>query len=201
MGAEEKITEALTPAVGAAGLEIWDVERSGTSLRVLVERPGGVDLDSISGVTKTISAILDRLDDLVPAGRYTLEVSSPGLERRLRYPRHFAGYVGQEVAVKTTEDFAGPRRLRGTLVDASDEEITVRTGSGGPPAQEVRVPLARLQRANTVFTWPQPTKPTKPTKTTKPSHGAKKARPDAVLDTPVAVPATHPLTEGSEEAR
>ena len=95
MGAEEQITEALTPAVQTAGLEIWDVERSGATFRVLVERPGGVDLDSIAQVTSAVSAILDQREDLAPAGRYMLEVSSPGLERRLRYPEHFARYVGE----------------------------------------------------------------------------------------------------------
>jgi ribosome maturation factor RimP len=194
MGAEDKITEALRPAVGAAGLEIWDVERSGASLRVLVERPGGVDLDSISDVSRAISAVLDTRDDLVPAGHYTLEVSSPGLERRLRYPRHFAGYVGQEVAVKTSEGFDGPRRLRGTLVDATDEAIILREGASGSDGPEVRVPLARVERANTVFTWPQPTKPAKP------SRGAKKARSTPDKAGRVAAPANHALTEASEEA-
>ena len=101
MSAEENISQALRPVVHAAGLEIWDVERSGNTVRVLVERADGVDLDAISEVSAAISALLDQRDDLVPAGRYILEVSSPGLERRLRYPRHFARYVGEEIAVKT----------------------------------------------------------------------------------------------------
>ena len=120
MGAEEQIAEALRPAVQAAGLEIWDVERSGATVRVLVERPGGVDLDSISQLSTAISATLDQRDDLVPAGRYMLEVSSPGLERRLRYPEHFARYIGEEVTVKTVEPVNGTRRLRGTLTSASE---------------------------------------------------------------------------------
>ena len=137
MGAEEQIAEALLPAVRAAGLEIWDVERSGASVRVLVERPGGVDLDSISQLSAAVSAILDQRDDIVPGGRYMLEVSSPGLERRLRQPSHFARYVGEEVAVRTVEAFNGTRRLRGTLTGATDEGITIRA-DGGPGGETLR---------------------------------------------------------------
>jgi len=194
MGAEEKITEALTPAVGAAGLEIWDVERSGASLRVWVEKPGGADLDSISDVSRAISVILDGRDDLVPGGRYILEVSSPGLERRLRHPRHFARHVGQEVAVKTTEAFDGPRRLRGTLADASEEGITVRVDSAGPGPLDIQVPLAQVERANTVFVWPPAAKPVK-------AHGTKKDRSAPGRAHAAARPDDRPLAEASEQAR
>jgi ribosome maturation factor RimP len=162
MNAEEAIAEALGPTVQAAGLGIWDVERSGTSLRVLVDRPGGVDLDAVAEVTTAISAVLDERDDLVPAGRYTLEVSSPGLERRLRYPRHFGAYIGQEVAVKTTEAIEGSRRLRGRLTAATESGIALvvqAEGQAGP--HEVQVPMALVERANTVFSWGTPARAAK----------------------------------------
>jgi ribosome maturation factor RimP len=158
MGAEEQIAEALRPAVQAAGLEIWDVERSGATVRVLVERPGGVDLDSISQLSRAISATLDERDELVPAGRYLLEVSSPGLERRLRYPDHFARYIGEEVTVKTAEPVNDTRRLRGTLTSASEDDITLRVSISPGGTTEIRVPLGSVQRASTVFTWGQPQK-------------------------------------------
>ena len=153
MGAEDAIADALRATVHAAGLDIWDVECAGASVRVLVERPGGVDLDAVAGVTGPVSAILDEREDLVPGGRYTLEVSSPGLERRLRHQWHFAAYVGQEVAVKTTQAVDGMRRLRGQLVAATDQDVTVRleADNGGP--KDVTVALALIDRANTVFTW------------------------------------------------
>jgi ribosome maturation factor RimP len=173
MGAEEQIAEALRPAVQAAGLEIWDVERSGATVRVLVEGPGGVDLDSISQVSSTISATLDQHDDLVPAGRYTLEVSSPGLERRLRYPQHFARYIGQEVTVKTVEPVNETRRLRGTLTAASKEEIAIRVDISPSETTEIRVPLESVQRANTVFTW-GPSQTGQPQKSPKSKTSSKK---------------------------
>ena len=168
MGAEEQIVEALLPAVRAAGLEIWDVERAGASVRVLVERPGGIDLDSISQLSAAVSAILDQRDDLVPAGRYLLEVSSPGLERRLRYPAHFARYVGEEVTVKTIEPFDGTRRLSGTLTAATDEGITISAGATPNEAGELSIPLQSIERANAVFSWGQLPKGRQPKKGPQP---------------------------------
>jgi ribosome maturation factor RimP len=191
MGAEEQITEALTPAVQTAGLEIWDVERSGATLRVLVERPGGVDLDSIAQVTSAVSAILDQREDLAPAGRYMLEVSSPGLERRLRYPEHFARYVGEDVVIKTTEAVNGARRVRGTLKGATADEVTVLTDLATGEAAEVHIPLGSIERANTVFTWGAAPKGTK----TVPSR--KRA---AKVETSVGAPDNGPMAEASGEA-
>lgn len=160
MGAEEEIAEALVPTVRAAGLEIWDVERAGAAVRVLVERlggpDGGVDLDALSELSPAVSAVLDRRDDLVPAGRYVLELSSPGLERRLRRPAHFTRCVGQEVAVKTAEPVFGSRRLTGTLVEATDEELTLEVRGEDGDGRQVHLPVGSVQRAHTVFSWGPP---------------------------------------------
>jgi ribosome maturation factor RimP len=176
MGAEEQIADVIRPIVQAAGLEIWDVERAGASVRVLVERPGGIDLDAISELSRAVSAALDQRDDLVPDGRYTLEVSSPGLERRLRYPRHFASYIGQDVAVKTASPVNGVRRLKGTLADATDRDITLRATLPTGELAEVHVPLDLIDRANAVFTWgpaPKPQKPARPA--TRANRAARRA--------------------------
>jgi ribosome maturation factor RimP len=174
MGAEQQIADLIRPIVQAAGLEIWDVERSGASVRVLVERPGGVDLDAISDLSRAVSSVLDQRDDLVPDGRYTLEVSSPGLERRLRYPRHFASYIGQEVAVKTASPINGVRRIKGTLARATDEDITVAALLPSGELGELSVPLELIDRANAVFNWgPALTAP-------KPARAAARAKGSAV---------------------
>jgi ribosome maturation factor RimP len=153
MSAEAAVVEALRPVVRASGLEIWDIERSGNSLRVLVDRPGGVDLESLAALSGAISELLDVREDLVPAGRYELDVSSPGVERRLRYPEHFAHCIGQEVAVKTVAGYQGPRRVEGTLASASEEDILLAVAGEGGGGTEVRLPLGSIERAHTVFRW------------------------------------------------
>lgn len=156
MGAELKIAEALEPIVQARGLEIWDVERSGSSLRVLVDRPGGVDLDALAALSNAISDLLDEREDLAPAGHYELDVSSPGLERRLREPRHFASCVGQEVAIKTSVAVEGSRRFEGLLISATAEMVTIEGSAGDGPLSTVQIPVEAIERAHTVFRWGSP---------------------------------------------
>lgn len=157
MGAEFKIAEALEPVVQAKGLEIWDVERSGNSLRVSVDRPGGVDLDALADLSAAISELLDRREDLAPTGHYELDVSSPGLERRLRYPQHFARSVGREVALKTSLEVNGARRFEGVLVSASPTQVEIRGTSDRGEAASFSVPMDAIERAHTVFRWGPPT--------------------------------------------
>ena len=115
-------------------------------LRVTVDRDGGVDLETISGVSERLSRRLD-LEDFGPP-EYALEVSSPGLERTLRTPRHFERSVGQRVKVKTVEPVAGSKTHEGALVSADAEAIVV-VAAGG----ELRVPYADIASARTVFEW------------------------------------------------
>src|SRR5437588_11345070 len=98
----ERVHALVEPLLAAHDVEVVDVEHLGATLRVTVDRPGGIDLDAISEATHVVSAALDRHDP-VP-GRYTLEVSSPGVERTLRTPDHFQRFVGTTVNVKTRPD-------------------------------------------------------------------------------------------------
>jgi len=143
--------EALVgPVVEASGLELWEVSFRGEGgrsvLRVSVDREGGVDLDTIAAVSERLSRRLD-LEDFGPRG-YTLEVSSPGLERPLRTPDHFGRSVGQQVKVKTKEPVSGSRVHEGALVSADAEAITIASEGG-----ELRVPHADIASARTVFEW------------------------------------------------
>jgi len=153
MDAEVEFVEALRPIVAANDLEIWDVERSGNSVRVLVDRPGGVDLEALAALSRAISDFLDERDDLVPTGHYELDVSSPGVERRLRYPEHFASCVGQEVAVKTSNPVDGMRRFQGILLDATTDEVHVAGQADDGVEVDIRLPLSAIDRAHTVFRW------------------------------------------------
>jgi ribosome maturation factor RimP len=215
MGAEEEIRDAVLPVVQARGLEVWDVERSGTCVRVLVERPGGVDLDALSELSNAISAVLDRRDDIVPAGRYVLEVSSPGLERRLRNASHFARSIGEEVSLKTLEPIAGSRRLTGTVLAATETDVALQLTSGeeGQPAgtepspagaegEVARVPLASIVRAHRVFRWPVAKPPGRPTgrDAAKPKAGAR-SRPGPSSQVGPALPqGRHARARGAREA-
>jgi ribosome maturation factor RimP len=134
----------VEPLVEDLGLELFDVELKAGILRISVDRDGGIDLDAVSSATQRISEALDQADpDPIP-GRYSLEVSSPGLERPLRTPAHFRRYVGTTVSVKTHPHVEGERRLEGTLEDADDLGITI---AGR------RLAYDDVERARTVFTW------------------------------------------------
>jgi ribosome maturation factor RimP len=143
--------EALVrPVVESAGLELWEVtyrkEAGRMVLRVTVDRDGGVDLETISVASERISRRLDAED--FGLGRYELEVSSPGLERALRKPRHFERSVGERVRVKTVEPVAGSKTHEGALVSADAVAIVLATDGG-----ELRVPYENLASARTVFEW------------------------------------------------
>src|ERR1700727_378233 len=92
------LADALSPLLDARGLDLVDVELHGSELTVFVDREGGVNLDTLGEATRAISAALDEIDPL--PGRYTLAVSSPGLERRLRTPAHFARAIGEAVTAR-----------------------------------------------------------------------------------------------------
>lgn len=165
----ERVRALVEPLCAADDVELVDVELAGGVLRVTVDRPGGLDLDAISGLTRRISRLLDE-DDPVP-GRYTLEVSSPGLERRLRTPEHFRRAVGDQVTVRTAARGDAPRRLRGTLVAADDEGITVRPEDGDDDS----VRYEQIERARTVFEWGPAPKPGRPAPKKKSQPPRKKA--------------------------
>lgn len=154
MSTSERVRSLVEPVLTDLGLELFDVEHAGGILRITVEKPGGLDLDAISTASRAVSRLLDEHDP-VP-GRYTLEVTSPGLERRLRTPAHFVRAVGSEVTVKTKVEVDGERRVRGTLVAADDAGITVR---GADDDVERTLAHDQIEKARTVFEWGPAPKP------------------------------------------
>lgn len=173
-----RLTDVVLPIVSDLGLDLYDLEFSGGLLRITVDTPpgspGGVDVDQLSRVTRLVSRELDHLDPI--PGHYTLEVSSPGLERNLRLPRHFAREVGKTVAVRLRNVVQGERRVTGVLVEAGSEAFTMRDESG---AERV-VPYTDVDRARTVFVWEVRPKPGQ-SKSGRRSRGAPDATaPDAL---------------------
>jgi ribosome maturation factor RimP len=109
------------------GYELADLEvrlgGNGGLVRVFIDKPDGIDLEDCEKVSLAVSALLD-VEDVVP-GKYNLEVSSPGLDRKLTKVVHFQRFVGEEVKVQMRFPIAGRRRFRGTLVSLNDENIVV----------------------------------------------------------------------------
>ncbi|MCZ7525222.1 MAG: ribosome maturation factor RimP [Acidimicrobiia bacterium] len=151
----EAIREALEPVVAALGLTIYDVEHTGTggrTLRVTVDRAGGVDLDALTAATEAVSRALDAVASL--RGPYTLEVSSPGLERALRRPEHFRQAVGSTVSVRFRGPDGAVRRSRGILRDADADGFVLEVDGVAE-----RVSSGDVLQAHTVFEWGPAPKP------------------------------------------
>jgi ribosome maturation factor RimP len=124
-------------------VEFVDLEvRSGPSgtLTLFIDRQGGVDLELCAAVSQA-------LDDV--RARYSLEVSSPGLDRRLRTPAHYAAAVGHDVVVKLDAPHEGRRNFRGVLVAAGTDSITLQMAEGN----EYTLPLAAVAKAHVVYDY------------------------------------------------
>lgn len=123
----DELQKLLEPSVERLGYELADLEvrlgSKGGLVRVFIDKPDGIDLDDCEKVSLAVSAILD-VEDPVP-GNYNLEVSSPGLDRKLTKVEHFQRFAGETVKVQTRFPIEGRRRFRGTLVSSDDENIVV----------------------------------------------------------------------------
>jgi len=154
-----RISELVEPIVNDLGLDLYDLEFISGVVRVVVDtkpgqqgengQPAGVDLEKIGLLTRLVSREFDHAEPV--AGRYTLEVTSPGLERNLRLPRHFMREVNKQVSVRlnTALDESGTRRVHGVLVSADERQIRVRKEDGA----EVAIDYSLVDRAKTVFEW------------------------------------------------
>jgi ribosome maturation factor RimP len=171
MGTSERIAELVEPILLDRGHELYDVELTGATVRVLVDREGGVALDDLEQLAREISGVLDEADPL--PDRFYLEVSSPGLERPLRQPKHFQTAVGTKVKVKTLPSVEGDRRVDGLLAAADDDSVTVETDAGPR-----RLAYDDIERARTVFEWggnPKPGTASKSGSTSKTSTNKKRS--------------------------
>jgi ribosome maturation factor RimP len=127
-GTRADLRKLLEPGVKAVGFELVDVELVGShhspTLRVYIDSPTGVNVDDCARVSRQLSALLD-VEDPLP-GQYTLEVSSPGLDRPLVTPEDFRRYVGETIKVKMQQPEPGGRRnFSGRLVDVAADHVVV----------------------------------------------------------------------------
>lgn len=168
----DKLRELVEPLCADLALEIYDLELNGGIFRVAVDKEGGVGMTDIAELTRCISRALDAHDPI--SGHYTLEVSSPGLERALRTPEHFRRAVGSPVKLKLVPGAVAGRRLEGVLDAADDAGCTLRLTGG--TTQQVSYDL--IDKARTVFVWGPTPRPSDVAKS-KPAAKAKKSAPSA----------------------
>lgn len=157
MATADRVRDLVAPLLVDRDLELYDLELTGGVLKVLVDREGGADLEAIAEVTRAVSRALDDHDPI--PGSYTLEVSTPGLERRLRTPEHFAGAIGESVAVKTVPGSEGQRRVEGIVAAADDDGVTVRSDPDGRDPVDHHLRYDQIERARTTFAWGPPPRP------------------------------------------
>jgi len=192
----DAITALVAPIVSDLQLDLYDLEFNGGLLKITVDtRPGsesGITLDQLALVTRLVSRDLDHHDPI--PGHYTLEVSSPGLERHLRTPEHFRRAIGSTVSVRLRAIESGERRIQGVLVAADEHTATIRLDDAA--LTERVVSLDTIDRARTVFTWGGVEKPGSAKgkkaagKGTKGAAATKPKGPSDELDRPIEEEAT-----------
>jgi len=143
----------LRTLLSSLNLELYDLELAKGTLSVVVNAPGGVDLDALTKANRTIGEWLD-LNDPIP-GHFTLDVSSPGLERKLRTADHFRSAIGTLVTLRELRTGESTRRLEGIILAVTDKTITIEDADAGT----VEIALDQVERARTVFVWGGEAKP------------------------------------------
>lgn len=155
---EDRIRDIVVPIVEDLGLVLFDLDYNGGKVKVTIDQDDGVDSQLLVLATQQISREFDEVDPIQTA--YTIEVTTPGIERKLRRPQHFQRSLNYQVAVKLHEELDGDRRLTGTITAADDDGFTVRRGDG----TDVVIDYDQVQKARTVFEWGPAPKPGGPKK-------------------------------------
>ncbi|MEN8233301.1 MAG: ribosome maturation factor RimP [Actinomycetota bacterium] len=152
----EQVWGLVGPYVAAEGIELDDVEilGGGKLLRVVLDAGEPIGVDRIADLSKGIARLIEEDDPF--AGSYTLEVTSPGLERKLRRPSHFRKVLGSEVHIKTYSKIEDDKHHRGKLVEADDDAVVVSVDGS-----ERRIETSDIASARTVFVWEKGEKPGK----------------------------------------
>ncbi len=151
-GVVEKITELGERAARGTDIEIAEVQLRGGGnarlLRIYIDKPGGVTHGDCELISERLGKLLDE-EDAVPGDHYTLEVSSPGVDRKLSRPRDFERVVGQKIRLAIREPIEGQTRFEGKLAQFAEGTLELETA----PGHVVQVPLEQVQKANLKFEW------------------------------------------------
>ncbi len=154
-----EIETLLTPAINALGLELLGAEYSAGSssalLRIYIDvRDRPVNVDDCERVSREVSALLDVHDPI--DSHYTLEVSSPGIERPLFRPEHYARFIGEQAKVTVDLPIDGRRRFQGAIRRVEGDEIVLEQDG-----REVRIPHANVSKGRLARAFEAPAKPGK----------------------------------------
>jgi ribosome maturation factor RimP len=148
-----RLWELAEPLAAGMGLEIVDIElrregsRGGRVLRLYLDKESGPNMDDLSRVSRGLSELLDVHDDIVE-GAYTLEVSSPGINRPLKRPEHFAKFLGKKVRVRTRDLIQGRRTFLGQLLEVAGDKIFINQDGA-----KCEIPFSMIERSNYEHDW------------------------------------------------
>ena len=146
---ETGLSKLIEPVVQELGCELWGIEKLQQGrqvvLKIYIESAEGINVDDCARVSRQVSAMLD-VEDPIP-GEYMLEVSSPGVERRLFKPEHFNVCKGEKVQITLRQAFDGRRKFKGLLCGLEDEEVVIRVDD----AQEIVLPMDSIERARVLI--------------------------------------------------
>ena len=142
---EQQLLDALQPRADAEGIELVTIEvvgaRKAPTIRVYIDTDHGVGFDELSGAQAWMGEIMDEIDPF--PGAYTLEVSSPGIDRPLRTPEHFKRFAGERCVVKTTSPVGGRSSFSGELLGMRDDFVLIDVDG-----TVFEVPFASVKKAN-----------------------------------------------------
>lgn len=147
-----KVREIAERVGASEGIEIVEVELLGGGkhrvLRIFIDRPSGVTHGDCEMISQNVGAILD-VEDVIPGDSYTLEVSSPGVERKLSKPRDYERFTGQKIKVVLREPVENQRRWEGTLAAFEGNRATLEVA----PGRTIQFDLNQVDKANLKFEW------------------------------------------------
>ena len=147
-----KVQEIAERVGSSEGLEIVEVQMLGGGgarvLRIFIDKPEGVSHADCEFISQQVGTILD-VEDVIPGAGYTLEVSSPGVERKLTKPREFERFVGQKVKIALRQPVEDQRHYVGKLAGFTEGVITLEVS----PGRSVQFPLTQVEKANLKFEW------------------------------------------------
>ena len=147
---ETKVEQLLEKIIVDLGYDLYDVryekEAKDYYLRIIIDKPAGIDMNDCETVNNAINDILDEADYI--KDQYFLEVSSPGLERILRKEKHFLSQIGKEVSVKLFKPINKQKELIGILEEYNNTELTIKVDD-----ETIKINLKDIELVKTIFNW------------------------------------------------